>query len=246
VITGSIFARFLFAFGIVLGSLLLAGIAAGVSAGLVAEVSAGVSGEESRPPPGTPPNAATRQEVWQVVVAELEREGLSEQRLPRIEDLELPAALPALAGRRLHVSSACWDEGPRRTQFRLECGEPGQCLPFLVYLHDAYLHNAYLHNHVSDYVRDDQNSNARDGSCRPASEPQRAPEPSPKPSAKLVLRAGDRATAVFLSNRLRMTASVTCLERGRKGEVIRVRSQDGRVFRARISGPARLEALPQQ
>ncbi len=31
-------------------------------------------------------------------------------------------------------SSRCWDEGPRRTQFRLECGEPGQCLPFLVYL----------------------------------------------------------------------------------------------------------------
>ncbi len=51
--------------------------------------------------------------------------------------------------------------------------------------------------------------------------------------------------AVFLSNRLRMTASVTCLERGREGEVIRVRSQDGRVFRARISGPARLEVLLQ-
>jgi flagella basal body P-ring formation protein FlgA len=67
------------------------------------------------------------------------------------------------------------------------------------------------------------------------------PEPLPKP----VLRAGDRATAVFLSNRLRMAASVTCLERGREGEVIRVRSQDGRVFRARISGPARLEVLPQ-
>ena len=60
-----------------------------------------------------------------------------------------------------------------------------------------------------------------------------------------MLRAGDRAMAVFLSNRLRMTANVTCLERGREGEIIRVRSQDGRVFRARISGPGRLEALPQ-
>jgi Chaperone for flagella basal body P-ring formation len=233
VITRSIFARFLFAFGIVLGSLL----SAGLSAGLSAEVSA----EESRPPPGTPPTAATRQEVWQAVVAELQREGLSEQRLPRIEDLELPGALPALAGRRLHVSSACWDEGPRRTQFRLECGENGQCLPFLVYLHNPYLHNVYLHDYVHNDVRDDQNASARAESCRPATEPRRAPEVSPKP----VLRAGDRATAVFLSNRLRMTASVTCLERGREGEVIRVRSQDGRVFRARISGPARLEVLPQ-
>jgi Chaperone for flagella basal body P-ring formation len=229
VITQSIFARFLFAFGIALGSLLLAGLSA--------QVSAGASGEESRPLPGTPPTAATRQEVWQAVVTELEREGLSEQRLPRIEDLELPGALPALAGRRLRVSSACWDEGPRRTQFRVECGERGQCLPFLVYLHNAYLHDVYLHN----YVRDDQNTSARAASCRPALKPQRAPEPLPKP----VLRAGDRATAVFLSNRLRMTASVTCLERGREGEVIRVRSQDGRVFWARISGPARLEVLPQ-
>jgi len=59
------------------------------------------------------------------------------------------------------------------------------------------------------------------------------------------LRVGDRATAVFLSSRLRMTANVICLERGREGAVIRVRSQDGHVFRARISGSARVEALPQ-
>jgi hypothetical protein len=233
VITRSIFARFLCAFGIALGSLFFAELSA----------------EGWRPPPGTPPTAVMRQEVWQAVVAELQREGLSEQRLPRIEDLELPGALPALAGRRLHVSSACWDEGPRRTQFRLECGEPGQCLPFLVYLHNPYLHNVYLHNDVHNdvhnYVREDQNTSARTESCRPATEPRRAPEVSPKPSPKPGLRAGDRATAVFLSNRLRMTASVTCLERGREGEVIRVRSQDGRVFRARISGPARLEVLPQ-
>ena len=222
--TRSIFARFSFAFGIVLGSLLFAGESAGVSAGLSAEVSA----EASRSAPGTPSTATTRQEVWQAVVAELKREGMAEQRLPRIEDLDQPGALPALAGRRLRVSSACWDEGPRRTQFRVECGEPRQCLPFLVYLHE--------------HVRDDQNANARAGSCRAASQPRRAAEPSPKP----VLRAGERATAVFLSNRLRMTASVICLERGREGEVIRVRSQDGRVFRARISGPARLEALPQR
>jgi hypothetical protein len=226
VITRSKFARVLFAFGIILSSVLLA------------KLSAGLPAKESR----TPPTTATRQEVWQAVLAELQREGLSEEHLPRIEDLDLPGALPLLAGRNLRVSSACWDEGPRRTQFRLECGEPGECLPFLVYLRNGYLHNVYLHNHVGD----DQNANARAGSCRPASEPRRAVEPSPKRPPKLVVRAGDPATAVFLSNRLRMTASVTCLERGREGEVIRVRSRDGRVFRARISGPARLEALPQQ
>jgi hypothetical protein len=232
--TRSIFARFRFAFGILLGSLLFAGVSAGISAGVSAEVPAELPTKESRRPPGTPPTAATRQEVWQAVAAELQREGLSEQRLPRIEDLDLPGALPALAGRRLRVLTACWDKGPRRTQFRLECSEPAQCLPFLVYLHGVYLHD-------DDHVGDDENANARRGSCRPASEPSHAMESSPKP----LLRPGDRATAVLLSKRLRMTASVTCLERGREGEVIRVRSQDGRVFRARISGPARLEALKQ-
>ena len=208
-ITRYIFACLLVAFGILLVSVLFA--------------STELSAEESSPPPGI------RQEVWQAVVAELRREGLSERQLPQMEDLELPSALPRLAGRSLRVASACWDDGPRRTQFRLECGEAGQCLPFLV----------YVHNHVHD----DQNSNARvgGGSCRPWPHSHRALEPAPKP----LVRAGDRATAVFLSNRLRMTASVTCLERGREGEVIRVRSQDGRVFRARISGAARLEALPQ-
>ena len=62
---------------------------------------------------------------------------------------------------------------------------------------------------------------------------------------KLAVHPGDRATAVFVADRLRMTASVTCLDRGREGEIIRVRGIDGHIFRARISGPARLEAVPQ-
>src|SRR5258708_13847702 len=98
VITRSIFARFLFAFGIVLGSLLFAGISVGVSAG--------VSGEESRPPPGTPPTAATRQEVWQAVVGELQREGLAEQWLPPDGDLDLPGPPPAPAWREVPLPSS--------------------------------------------------------------------------------------------------------------------------------------------
>jgi hypothetical protein len=166
--------------------------------------------------------------VWQAVVAELRQRGLPEPQLPRIEDLDLPVALPALAGRKLRVSSACWDEGPERTQFRLECGEPGQCLPFLAYVHVQ-----------------NRDAGARAGSCRLESPSRPAPEAPVKPLEKPAVRAGDRATAVFLSARLRISASVTCLERGREGEVIRVRNEDGQIFRARISGPALLEAVPQ-
>lgn len=70
------------------------------------------------------------------------------------------------------------------------------------------------------------------------------PKPYPQPTQP-TMRAGDQATAVLRSERLRISARVTCLERGREGEVIRVRNQDGEVFRARISGPALVEALAQ-
>ncbi len=210
-----IFARYIFAFGIALGSLLWA--------------------TESRTPPGTPPTRVTRQEVWRAVATELRGRGLAERQLPRVDDLDLPVALPALAGRTLRVSSACWDAGPRRTQFRLECSAPGQCLPFLVYLRE------YVREYAREYVRDQVTAEAQAASCGLASWMRPAPAASPKPA----VHAGDRAVAVFLTNRLRMTASVTCLERGREGEVVRVRSQDGHIFRARISGPALLEALPQ-
>lgn len=207
--------------------LLWCGMAASslLSSELSIKLSAQPSGEESRTPSIARPTPVTRQEVWQAVVDELGKRGLSAQQLPRVEDLELPVALRALAGRKLRVSSACWDEGPRRTQFRLECGGPGQCLPFLVYLDDS----------VSAHT------GARTGPCRPTS----GPRPAPGVSSQPAVRAGERATAVFLADRLRMTASVTCLERGNEGAIIRVRSQDGHVFRARISGPALLEALPQ-
>jgi len=203
---------FVFVFAIAAGSLL----------------STRLSAEEARTPADTGPTPVTRQEVWQAVVAELRRRGLSEPQLPQIEDLDLPFAQPALAGRQLRVSSACWDEGPERTQFRLECGEPGQCLPFLAYVHVQ-----------------NRDAGARAGSCRQESPSRPAPEAPVKALAKPAVRAGDRATAVFLSARLRISASVTCLERGREGEVIRVRNEDGQVFRARISGPALLEAVPQ-
>lgn len=184
-----------------------------------------LSAEESRPAV-PPPAFATLREVWRAVVSELQKRGLSEEQMPQIEGLDLPAALPALDGRRLRVTSACWDAIPRRTQFRLECDAPAQCLPFLVYVHD----------------RSSSHAGAGAGSCRLAA--------SHPPSTKEALlnsavRAGDRATAVFHADRLRMTASVTCLERGREGEIIRVRGLDGRVFQARISGPDQLEALPQ-
>jgi hypothetical protein len=211
VIAQFIFARWLSIFAFAISGSLLLG----------AEAPARLPSERSGAS-DTLPTSATRSDVWRVVVGELRKQGVPETQLPGIEDLDLPPILPALDGRKLRIASSCWDEGPRRTQLRLECAGSARCLPFLVYVHES------------------SNSGVRAGSCRLATS-----RPARETLLKPAVLAGDRATAVFRGDRLRMTASVTCLERGREGEIIRVRSLDGHVFRARISGPDQLEALRQ-
>jgi hypothetical protein len=185
-------------------------------------------------PIATPLPSVARQEMWQVIAADLRARGLAERQLPRLDDLELATDLPSLAGRSLRLTSACWDERPQRTQFRLECSEAGACLPFMVYWHPE----------ANDLANTEFAS--RFELCRPVAaggkpvaESRLRPPAPPKPT----VRVGDKATAIFLADHLRMSASVTCLDRGSEGDVIRVRSQNGQIFRARVTGPALLEAL---
>jgi hypothetical protein len=163
--------------------------------------------------------------VWQTVAGELRARGVPEDQLPRAEDLELPAAVPAAAGHALRVSMVCWNAPLGRAQFQLECREPGQCLPFLAY---AQLGQSTAMG----------SGNIAGSSCRSVARSRPTPH-------KAIVHAGDRATVAFRGNRLRLTAVVICLERGAEGDVIRVRNQDGQIFRARVSAPASLEALPQ-
>jgi hypothetical protein len=183
----------------------------------------------------------TRQEVWQAVVGELGQRGVSKQQLPPAEDLDLPATPPARAGRKLHVALACWDEGRERLQFRLECATPSECLPFITYLNRGQLQSADLQAAVG--------AEREDAACRVVAGPGMAGPSASKLASKStsqlasepMMRPGDPATAIFVGNGMRMTASVTCLDRGREGDTVRVRGPEGNVFRARISGPASLE-----
>jgi hypothetical protein len=187
------------------------------------------------------PTPVTREEVWQAVAGELGRRGVSEQPPPPAADLDLPVAPPARAGHKLQVASACWDEGRQRLQFRLQCAAPDGCLPFLAYLSPAHLRPADLQRRLG--------ADREDAACRVVGGPHVSASSSSKlaatstlqPAAPPTMRPGDPATAVFTGNGMRMTASVTCLDRGREGETVRVRGPDGNVFRARISGPATLE-----
>jgi Chaperone for flagella basal body P-ring formation len=201
------------------------GVLAGVSFLLAGELAAEDVKDSDMKLASEPEPSETRQEVWRAVAGELRKQGMLDRQLPRIGDLDLPKLAP-LEGQNLRVTSSCWDSGPRRTQFRLECSASGECLPFLVYFRDP--------------ANSDNVPAARARPCRVASL-----RPATGGLIQPTVRAGGRATAVFHGDGLRMTATVTCLERGREGEVIRVRAVDGHVFRARISGPGQLEALPQ-
>src|SRR5262249_45141578 len=151
--------------------------------------------------------------------------GLPEQQLLEPDEIELPAAVPAVPGRSLRVSMICWDAELERAQFQMECREPVQCVPFLAYA--AAGRSTVL---GSDRVRG--------SSCRNVSHSITVPSVA----HKFIVRVGDRATVFFRGNALRMSALVTCLERGAAGDLIRVRNQDGQIFRARIFAPAQLEA----
>ena len=160
------------------------------------------------------------EEARAAVIEELRSRGLGEEQWPRVEDLDLPVAVPARMQRSLRVSSVCWDTDAERARFRLVCREAAACLPFLVYARVA--------------------SHAQAASCRLGRGPSFV-RPAPEPT----VHAGERATAVVERPGLRMTAEVVCLDRGARGEIIRVRDRRGHILRARVAGQARVDALLQ-
>jgi hypothetical protein len=177
----------------------------------------------------------TQTEVWNAILAHFGgKDGVREKEL-RMSDLDLPVAIPAVAGRTLRVSSICWDKTGRRTQFRMECGERTECLPFLAYLRvggagsQAVAADAATGAESSKAVERNQWPPA--SLCRPPTSLALREELSTP-----VVRAGERATLIFAADGLRMSARVTCLERGSLGEVIRVRGPQGRIFRAKVAG----------
>jgi len=191
---------------------------------LLLVVASAADGQTSRP--GLAP--VSREEVRQAVNAELRQRGVREEQLLGIEEIDLPLAVPAAADHVLRVSMVCWDADLQRAQFQLECRESGQCLPFLAYA-DAGRSTAM------------GSQKAAGSACRAAFRPRAAPSAS----RKNLIRVGDHAKVVFRGRRLNLTTLVTCLERGGEGAIVRVRNEDGQIFRARVSAPALLEALTQ-
>jgi flagellar basal body P-ring formation chaperone FlgA len=167
----------------------------------------------------------TKEEVSRTLAVELRARGVPGDELPHSDDIELPAAVPAAEGRSLRIVASCWDATPSRAQFRMECKQSGDCLPFLI----------YVRSREPGFSAHTVGQACQAGTTVTHSAGQRKP----------VVRTGDRVAVVYRSSRMRLSTVVTCLDRGAEGDVIRVRNQDGHIFRARISSATLLEALPQ-
>jgi Chaperone for flagella basal body P-ring formation len=185
-------------------------------------------------PPRAVRTPVTVDEVRQAIAREYPRRGLGPEHSLHAAQIELPVAVSAAAERSLRVAGMCWVVRGARLQFRMECGESGQCMPFLAYARTGDLPQTAP-------------TTADGPSCRAGSEMSgvSSARPATRPPARPVVRSGEHATVVFAGERLRMSAQVTCLERGGAGQVIRVRNPDGRTFRARVVGAGLLEALIQ-
>lgn len=160
----------------------------------------------------------TVEQVRRVLAVELRSRGFADNELPEPDDVEVPLPVPMRVGSNLRVSSVCWDADAGRIRMRLECDRSG-CLPFLIYVHSP--------------------SHAQAAQC------QLIPHPGYSTTSEPGVRAGEPATAVIVASGVRVTAAVTCLERGARGEIIRVRGGQGRIFRARVTGPRMVETLAQ-
>ena len=185
---------------------------------IVSTILSGSSVRSQDSPPRVP---IAREHVRDSIILELRLRGVPADDLPQVDEIELPVAVPIAPGATLRVTESCWDSTLARQRFRIECQQPGSCVPFLAYVKTSH-------------------SPAIAQSCQTTSKSKNVTV-----TRKPVIRAGDRATVVYHGDRMRLTTMVTCLDRGAEGDVIRVRNQDGRIFRARISSATLLEAVPQ-
>ncbi len=131
---------------------------------------------------------------------------------------------PSLPDLSLPVASRCgtfvvdqlrWDPVLERELVRIRCASRGEGAPFLVVVQ--------MHPPPS----------SRTGIRRLA----------PQLNGPDLVRPGERATLILHRDGMQLSVAVTCMERGKLGATIRVRVGQGPMFRARVAGAGRLDAV---
>lgn len=127
----------------------------------------------------------------------------------------------------LVVSRSAWDPRQRALLFHLRCLDRRDCGSFLVEVH----------------ANSPASPSSRPPALRPAAFTQPAPNSVDRPAGPALIRAGDSALLVLEDGGIRFSLPVVCLQRGARGQRIRVRSAAGRrIFLATIVSRNKLEA----
>jgi hypothetical protein len=165
------------------------------------------------------------EEIHSLLGKALTQRGVPAAQLPSLDELDC-TAVPPRAGP-LAVEHVNWDAQRRAFQFRIACSAPQRCLPFLVHARVGETKAALIRESL-DIVGEGERPTRRVRLRTGGHSPNRSLVSPGRPATLLVERDG-----------MRIRASVTCLERGGKGEIVRVRLHDTRqLFRAQVIGDA--------
>ena len=164
-----------------------------------------------------------RERIYEAVVSRLAGDSQSVRGALLPQDLDLSAVVPLRDEVTLDLAAVNWNAVLERWEFRLRCRVTNECVPFLV---------AARMDRSADFRLLGSLDIPRAGTARS----QRAASVSKTEKKVPVIEAGQNAQVVVARPSLQITAQVVCLERGVKGQWIRVRTREGRarVFRAEV------------
>jgi hypothetical protein len=142
----------------------------------------------------------------------------------RESDLDCAGARGVPEGAALEITGSSWNAALQRREFRLRCLHAEDCVPFLVWVHEAPPGSSPEHSYV-------------------AAEKPFVPAGGGVGGADLLVKAGQTATLIWEGAGIRVVLPVTCLDAGGRGEFVRVRFKNtARVLRAEVLGDGTLRA----
>ena len=162
------------------------------------------------------------------------RAGAGERNRNKVQALDCAAArsIPEEAG--LELTKSSWDVSLQRWEFALRCTPAEKCVPFLVWLDEQSRVAAGIANARAGFAGAPLWLASAGGVARAI--------PVAREIAWLV-KPGQTATLNWDSRGIRIVLTVTCLDAGAAGEVVRVRfNTSSRILRAQVMADGTLRA----
>lgn len=165
--------------------------------------------------------------VFRSIAAQLSRMGVEESSLPVAGQLEI-LTTPAKDCLNPSIQDLYWDSLRNTLYFRMTCGGPKACAPFLVRAHVPSVKADLLRQRFYPDRRIARAVSANPNRCLQQS---------------LLVRAGRPATLLLRGANMRLTTPVTALECGSAGQRVRARAKKtNRLFEAEVIGENLLAA----